>query len=274
MAGSLLGADRKVDPTFLHRFLPAVQEAQVDLSTPTCHYKPIFGLGDSETSIVKGVSRFGEITIDPGGACRVLSHPREEQIYVFLEGTGLVQYEDQKISVQKHDFMYLPPTISHGIANPFSQTSRVILIGYKIPAGVSLTIPPRLLVANLGDVKKQAVGNHPPSTLYQLLMGDFNSQRDKIAAGHMLTSLFTMEIAPGGTNQPHHHPTEEEIYLVLEGEGDIVAGGGINGIEGRHPAKAGDAYFFRLNCTVGFYASEASGAGKALILAVRSRYPF
>ena len=80
-----------------------------------------------------------------------------------------------------------------------------------------------------------------------------------------------MNFAPGGTNFPHHHDREEEIYLVLDGDGDMVAGGGTDGVEGRHPAKAGDAYFFRLNCTVGFYGT--AGAPKARILAVRSLYP-
>jgi hypothetical protein len=48
----------------------------------------------------------------------------------------------------------------------------------------------------------------------------------------------------------------------------------MDGIEGRHPAKAGDAYFFRLNCTVGFYAGNKPGEEKAHILAVRSLFPF
>ena len=71
-------------------------------------------------------------------------------------------------------------------------------------------------------------------------MGDKKSTRDKIAAGEVLTSLFIMEFAPGGTNFPHHHETEEEIYLVLDGSGDMVAGGGMDGVEGRHPARAAE----------------------------------
>jgi hypothetical protein len=45
----------------------------------------------------------------------------------------------------------------------------------------------------------------------------------------------------------------------------------MDGVEGRHASKPGDAYFFRLNCTVGFYNVPDA---KARILAVRSRYPF
>jgi mannose-6-phosphate isomerase-like protein (cupin superfamily) len=103
-------------------------------------------------------------------------------------------------------------------------------------------------------------------------MGDTKSTRDKIAAGHVLTSLFIMEFAPGGDNHPHHHDREEEIYLLLDGQGDMVAGSGMDGIEGRFPSKPGDAYFFRLNCTVGFYNPKEPGR-KAHILAVRSLYP-
>ena len=139
------------------------------------------------------------------------------------------------------------------------------------PESESATEP---LIANTDDVKRQTVGGHPPSTLYQLMIGDVHSTRDKIAAAHVLTSLFIMEITPGGTNLRHHHEREEEIYLLLDGTGDMVAGGGMDGIEGRRPAKPGDAYFIRLNATVGFYNSDAPGAKTARILAVRSLFPF
>jgi hypothetical protein len=66
---------------------------------------------------------------------------------------------------------------------------------------------------------------------------------------------------------------EEEIYYILKGYGDLVAGGGADGNEGRYPAREGDALFIRLNATVGFYSGSTSGAHD-LILAVRSRFPF
>jgi uncharacterized cupin superfamily protein len=146
-------------------------------------------------------------------------------------------------------------------------------MGFRIPQGTRIQVPPKLPVANIEDVPAQTVAGHPSATLYRLLMGDTTSRRDRIAAAHVLTSLFVMEFAPGGTNFPHHHEEEEEIYLVLDGSGQMVAGGGRDGVEGRHPARAGDAYFFRLNCTVGFYAAPEPGA-RARILAVRSRFPF
>ncbi|MCL5746615.1 MAG: cupin domain-containing protein [Acidobacteria bacterium] len=273
-AGFAIGAERQVDPTFLHRFVPDLKESAADVTTPTCHYKPIFGAGDAGAKLLRGIARFGEMTVDPGGAGAILSYPAEEQVYVVLDGTGIVQYGEQKTDVRKDDYMYFPPGVQHGIANASTGPCRLIVMGFKIPPGTQVTAPPKLLLANINGVRKETVGGHPPSTLYQLLMGDTQSKRDRIAAGHVLTSLFTMEFASGGTNFPHHHEREEEIYLVLNGYGDMVAGGGAGGIEGRHPAKAGDAYFFRLNCTVGFYSGNKPDEEKARILAVRSLFPF
>jgi mannose-6-phosphate isomerase-like protein (cupin superfamily) len=263
----------QVDPTWVHRFLPDIAEKTADLTTSNCHYQPIFGEGDSVARIVRSVARFGEVKVDPRGACRPVAYVREEQIYVILEGSGVLQYGGERVPVRKNDFTYLPPGITHSISGSADQPCRFLVMGFRIPPGMTLEPPPRLLLANIDEVKEQTVEGHPSSVLYKLLVGDRKSTRDKIAAGYVVTSLFLMDFAPGGTNFPHHHETAEEIYLILDGHGKIVAGGGMDGVEGFHSAAAGDAYFFRLNCTVGFYNSPEPGA-KAHILAVRSRFPF
>ncbi len=264
---ALSAAERKVDPTFLRRFMPSVEAKQMDVSTETCRYKPAFGAGDSETAIVRGVARFGEIIVSPGGRSNVVSYPAEEQVYVIAEGSGTLLYGDETAPVKKNDFMYLPAGVKHGLANSSSAPLRVTVMGFKIPAGAAP--PPKLLIANIDEIQKQTVGGHPDSVVYQLMMGATDSKRDRIAAGRLLTSLYIMEFKPGGTNFPHHHDTEEEIYVLLDGEGQMVAGSGMDGIEARYPVKPGDAFFFRLNCTVGFH----NGEGVSRILAVRSLYP-
>jgi len=270
------GSRAQVDPTWLHRFVPEIAETTVDLTTPACHFQPIFGQGadHSRGQVLRSVARFGEVKVDPQGACRPVTYEREEQIYVVLEGSGFVQYGTENVPVRQNDFMYLPPGTTHTIAASNKQACRVAIMGFRIPKEITLEAPPpKLLLANMDDVKEQTVEGHPSSVLYNLLVGDRASTRDRIAAGYVVTSLFLMDFAPGGTNTPHHHETAEEIYLVLDGHGKIVAGGGEEGVEGVHDASPGDAYFFRLNCTVGFYNSTEPGA-KAHILAVRSRFPF
>ena len=78
--------DRAIDPTFLYRNASTVQEQKADITTTTCHYRPLFGKGDAETSVVVGVARYGQAVIDPNGACATIQHPAEDQVYVVLEG--------------------------------------------------------------------------------------------------------------------------------------------------------------------------------------------
>jgi mannose-6-phosphate isomerase-like protein (cupin superfamily) len=262
--------DRRVDPTFLHRNITAVQEKTSDLTTPTCHYKPLFGVGDSDTSVVVGIARYGEVIVDPNGACASGVNPEEDQVYVVLDGAGSFKYGDQDVQLKKEDYVYVPATVTQRLSNSSAAPLTVIVMGFHTKGFEKVPKPKLALKANIEDVPTQTVSGHPSSTLYRLLMGDVDSKRDRIAAGRVLTSFFLMEIAPDGTNFPHHHEREEEIYLVLDGRGEMVAGGGMNGVEGRHPAKSGDAYFFRLNCTVGYYSAPGV---KSRILAVRSWYP-
>lgn len=266
-----IASERAVDPTFLRASLSELSEKTSDLSTPTCHYRAIFGEETPGMSVVKSVARFGEVLLDSGGASRLVEYPREEQLYLILEGKGSLTYGSEKVSVRSNDFAYLPAGVRHGLSALSDSGCRALVVGFKIPEGVPLHQTPKLMMSNVEVVPKQTVAGHPPSVLYRLMVGDRKSTRDKIAAGHVLTSMYIMEFEPGGTNFPHHHETEEEIYVVLEGQGEMVAGGGVSGIEGRYPTKAGDAYFFRLNCTAGFYNNPGS---KSRILGIRSLFPF
>lgn len=264
------GQDRQIDPTWLYRNTVTAPEKPSDVTTATCHYKPLFGEGDPDTSIVVGVARYGEVTVDPHGACTPVQYPEEDQVYVVLSGTGFAEYGSQNVPLKTEDYIYLPATIRHALKNNSATPLVAVIMGFRTKRFEKAPRPPGPLKANIEDVPTEFVSGHPESTKYLLLMGDVDSKRDRIAAGRVLTSLFLMEIAPGGTNFPHHHEREEEIYLVLSGHGTMVAGGGEAGIAGRHPAKAGDAYFFRLNATVGYYSAPDTASR---LLCVRSWYP-
>lgn len=153
------------------------------------------------------------------------------------------------------------------------QPLRLLIMGFKIPPAAHVAPTPKLMLANADDVPYVLVAGHGPTVRFKLLMGTTESKRDKLAAASQMVSLFIMDFASGGTNIPHHHEMAEEIYYILRGHGDMVAGGGDDGNEGRHPAKEGDAFFIRLNATVGFYGGSKSGEHDE-VLAVRSRFPF
>ncbi|MGA8868740.1 MAG: cupin domain-containing protein [Candidatus Sulfotelmatobacter sp.] len=273
IASELIAQDRKVDATWLHRYVPNLSEAGADLASGTCRYKPIFGEGDSDLRILQTVTRFGEATVDPQGSCDTVRYDRQEEIYFVVEGRGILHYEGQAQPMHKHDFTYLPPAARHSISNQSDQPLHVLVMGFKIPSSISIGPPfPHPKIASLEDANERTVSGHPDSVLYKLLAGLRTGKRDLIDEAYVMDSFFWMDFAPGGTNWPHHHESAEEIYLVLGGQGEMVAGGGMDGVEGRHSAKAGDAYFFRPNCTVGFYNQNKAGA-KAYILAVRARIP-
>jgi len=264
------------DPTFLRRRLPDIQPQPDDLTANAkgASYRPAFGVGNAQANQLKGIARYGELTVESGGASAAVSYAAEEQIYYVLDGDGLLIYGDEKTPVKKDDFMYLPVGVKHGMANTSGKPVRVMVMGFNIPTGTKGASTPRLMLANAGDVPSTTLASHGPTTQFKLLMGTTESKRDKLAAASQMVSLFLMDFAPGGTNIPHHHDMEEEIYYILRGSGDMVAGGGADGNEGRCPATAGDAFFIRLNATVGFYSGARPGGEHDLILAVRSRYPF
>jgi len=265
--------ERQVDPTWLHRYVPSLSETHVDLTSATCHYRAIFGEGDIENRIMRSVARFGEAMLDVHGNCQTVNYDRQEELYFVLEGKGVLHYANRTYPVRANDFTYLAPGVKHSIENGSDQPLRVVIMSFKIPSSMFISGPalePKIV--NMDDLKQQTVEGHPTSVLYKLLAGPRTGTRDAIDQAYVVVSLFWMDFAPGGTNFPHHHEVAEEIYLLVEGEGEMVAGGGMDGVEGRHPAKAGDAYYFRPNSTVGFYNQNKPGA-KAHILAVRSLIP-
>jgi mannose-6-phosphate isomerase-like protein (cupin superfamily) len=266
-------ATRFINPTWLRAHVPQLPVNQIALSSASAHYKPIFGEGAPYATLPRGVSRYGEIQVSPGGRSSLVRYAREEHLLVMLEGEGTISYGGREHPVRANDFIYLPPGVEFGLNGRNNSSPRGLLMGFRIPDGSQITVPASIQMANINDVPLVLVGNHPPSTLYRLLVGDTNSTRDRLATGHIMKSLYVMEFDPGGTNFPHHHEHEEEIYFLMNGEGEMVAGSGSDGVEGRFTARAGDAYYYRANATVGFYNSPVAGEPKARILAVRSTAP-
>lgn len=264
------------DPIFMRRQVSDVQPKPDDLTaagSKAATYKPLFGIGDEDVEQLKSLARYGELTVAPSGNTAMVSYPAEEQMYFIEEGSGTLLYGDEKAPVKKNDFLYLPIGVRHGVANPSGAPVKVVVMGYKIPAGMKVEPTPKLMLASADDVELQVLGSHGPTTQFKLLMGFTSSKRDKLASAYVMDSLFIMDFAPGGTNIPHNHPAEEEIYLLLRGNGDMVAGLDANGKEVRHPVTQGAAFFFKPGTQVGYYSHAREGQEHDLMLAVRSRLP-
>jgi hypothetical protein len=81
------------DPVFLRRQVSDV--------------KPLFGIGDPDADQLKGVARYGELTVSPGG-------------------TLLYGYE--KAPIKPNELMYLPVGVKHGIANSSAAPVKVMVM--------------------------------------------------------------------------------------------------------------------------------------------------
>lgn len=263
-------AQDSVDPTYLVRSQSSATVGKSILSSASAQYRPLFGEGDKNGRILKEVTRYGELSVDANGKSAPVRTPGEEHLLVILGGEGSISYNGQDVPVKPGDFAYIAPGATFGLNGPSKAKSglRAMVMGFKIRREAK-TAPPakKLPLANWNDVPLVEVASHPRTTLYRLMIGDTTSKRDKLATAYTAVSLFMMEIQPGGTNIPHHHELQEEIYLLLDGSGTIVAGSGMDGVMGKFPVKAGASYYYRPNTTVGFYNT---GGKLARILAVRS----
>ena len=124
-------ADRKIDPTFLHRSIGAIREVAADITTASCRYKPMFGAGDADALPASGVALFGELVIDPKGSCKPASYVDEDQILVVLQGSGKLSYGAEQVALVKEDFVYVPATVGHALRNDGALPLTIAVIGYR-----------------------------------------------------------------------------------------------------------------------------------------------
>lgn len=261
---------------FLTRYAPTTRkQPEDDLSqdAKAAVFRAILGKGDKQADLLHGVVRFGELQVEPRGESSVVRYPDEEQIYFILKGRGTLIYGDDQVPVKQYDYMYLPIGVKHGIVNNSDAPMRVLVMGFSIPDAAQVNSSKELQLANADDVPFEVLSFHPPTTRYRLLMGTTESKRDRLAAAHQMESLFMMEFLPTGTNHPHKHETQEEIYYVLRGHGHMIAGLDKWGNGQRHPCQAGDVFYFAAGTQVGFYSGCKENEEPALILAVRSNDP-
>jgi mannose-6-phosphate isomerase-like protein (cupin superfamily) len=258
---------------YLKRSLQSAIEFSMELSAPSTHYFPLFGKGDDSSSAIKGLIRYGNLILDPLGKSETAEFQGEEQVIYVLEGTGMITCNKITVPVSMNDFIYIPAGSRLSFSNPRERKLSLFLMGFRMIPGDTIKPSGEMMIANADEVKFQVLGYHGPTTTFQLLMGTTLSTRDRLASACRVSSLFVMDFAAGGTNIPHRHDDEEEIYYILRGKGDIVAGETSDGKEQRHPSKAGDAYFYSPKTLIGFYSGNTECEEHARILAVRFRYP-
>jgi len=179
VAPGIFAQDPKVEPTWLHRYVPTLKETTSELSSVTCHYKPIFGQGDTERRLPKTVTRFAVATVTANGACPTVHNDREEAIYFMLKGSGVLRSGEATFPIRANDFTYLAPGTKHSIANNSQDEVQVLVIGLKILPGMAIAAPaspPK--VVSLDDLKEETVEGHPTSVVSPLQAVGWSAHRE------------------------------------------------------------------------------------------------
>ncbi len=260
---------------YMSRFVPNLKYGEADLTdgAENAAYKSIFGEGDKHASLLNGISRIGELTVGPSGRSARVSRANEEYVVYVTQGRGTLHYDDRSVPIRKNDFFYIPAGTKHGISNDSERPIKALFMGFRITKNADYKPKKKLQIANADNVELQVLGSHGPTTQYKLLMGDTSSERDRLAASSRMKSLFIMDFAPRGTNNPHRHSTQEEVYFVLQGSGYMIAGLDAFGNGQRHPSQEGDSFYWAAGTEVGFYSLNKEGEEHSIILAVRSDDP-
>lgn len=226
-------------------------------------------LGRAAGSRTVGVKR---IEIDPGRWSTPLhTHGAEEEIFFVLEGTGISLQAGEAYEVRAGDCLVHPAGGAAHTLKAGPEGLDVVAFGMRSP--VEAGHLPRAGVAWLGKTwaevgggehpweREAAAGEPPvpelsarPETIRNLdeIEGMYDGRWKTVAreAGSQLSGVAWGRLEEGEEGAPPHcHSVEEEIYVVLEGEGQLElwpspqlarAGGELE----RHSVRAGHVASF------------------------------
>ena len=252
-------------------------------------------LGEAAGSVSVGVRR---IQVPAGGwSTPAHQHGADEELFYVLSGNGLSWHADRTASIGAGDCIVYPAGRGahtlHALGDldvlAFGPRHRDEAVGFprlgrSLVAGRVVESTPGAIAgapfqfvqeAKLGPPELPEPGQRP-STIVNLRdveprqfgRGRVASQRRDLgrAVGSARTGLQHYEVEPGRDATPAHcHSLEEEIFVVLGGEGTLILDGGETPVRAGHavarPAGTGVAHMFR------------AGSGGLQFLAYGTREP-
>jgi uncharacterized cupin superfamily protein len=209
-----------------------------------------------------GVSRFD---VDPGRwSTPAHVEGASEEIFYVLEGSGLSWQDGSVYEIGRGDcLVHLPHREAHTL-RAGSEGLSVLAYGHRVHhgntvlprAGVAWMYPAYVDVITIAerrhpynreaDVGEPEVGEPGPRPQSIVNVADVEPYVDEhgdslvndrdlgTAAGSVRTGLSHMTLAPGRSGYPPHcHSADEEIFVVLDGEGTLLLG------DEEHAVRAG-----------------------------------
>lgn len=258
-----------------------------------------FDLGMAGGSVTTGLRR---VRVGAGHrSTPAHAHDAEEEVFYVLGGDGLLWQDGATCSVGPGDCIVhvaegLPHTLIAGEAG-----LDVLAFGTRVPspacrlprAGVAWLGPMWVAIGaephpwgrelSAGELDCPAPGERPPNVValdtveeFVRVQGDTDRRQRGLAkaAGARLTGLNHVVVGPGKLScPPHVHAREEEIFVILEGQGTLLlydCAGGSAGAPEEHPVDPGNVVVRPAGSAVA-HAFRAGDGGLTLLAYGESR---
>ena len=82
-----------------------------------------------KAEILKAFRGVARLTVPAGETNLMHNHPKEEQIYIVVSGSGVIQVGDDRTDVVPGDVVYLPANVPHGFFNTREKPAVILNIG-------------------------------------------------------------------------------------------------------------------------------------------------
>ncbi len=160
------------------------------------------------------------VTMNPGHTSLWHQHSRMSEVYVVLDGEGVLFYGDKSIIAKKGAYLMLPPKTPHKLRN--TGNSDLEHLVFAVPPFDPKDVKLLEDFANEKYIPETFDYEKPPITaLDGALIHELIPPKERKRLDIALAAGF---LPIGRKAIPHYHTISEEIYYVFSGSGKIRVG--------------------------------------------------
>jgi len=171
----------------------------------------------------------GEYELAPGSAGQEVAWPGEEALLFAWHGQTLAAVGGAAYVLAPYDILYVPRGAPHRLANPGTQTARVVVV--RAPAGQVHPVQH----AEFEKLSRREARVRRLKGKNVFLMFDVSEKADKLVAGYTFFEPFARSWPP------HNHTDQEEVYFFIKGRGSMEVYDSPETLSFVHNVAEGDA---------------------------------
>ena len=95
-------------------------------------YQILWGAVPQGTKTLRSITAVARITIPPHETNLIHNHPKDEQVYIIIEGGGIVQVGDEKTDAREGDVVILPVNVPHAFYNTSDNPCVILNVSVRV----------------------------------------------------------------------------------------------------------------------------------------------